>query len=140
MPGGYGFEQYPQTKSPQAAQIGQQLQMQGQMQMQAQAVPPGAMAEPGMSLGDPMADGAEMGFSPLPSQSSGNPVTRPELVPGQPDTSTSAAIGQLLSRTAGGAGKNRPLMPPSMGQDDLLLRAGFSPEELALYKEMGGIK
>lgn len=133
MPGGYGFEQYPQQQSPNAAQVGMQLQQSAQQQ-----------ADPMAGTGDPMAgvmdNGTAMGFSPLPSQSSGNPVTRPELTPGQPDTSTSAAVGELLTRTAGGAGKNRPLMPPGMGQDDLLLRAGFSPDELALYKQMGGAK
>jgi hypothetical protein len=133
MPAGYGFESYPQQKSPVAAQVGQQLQMSAQQA--------GPMGPPGLAgpMDDPAQMAAEPVFSPLPGQTTGNPVTRPELVVGG-DSSTSAAVGQLLSRTAGGAGKTMQRTPPNVGQDELLLRSGFSPEELELFKQMGGVK
>lgn len=128
MAAGYGFESYGNvTKSEPANSVGARLMV------QAQAIGP-----QGPQGQQPLFDNTVQSFGPLPSQSSGNPLSRPELQGG--DSSIAVAVGQLLSRTGGGAGKNRPLLPANSTQDETLLNAGFSPEELQLYKEMGGIK
>lgn len=123
MAGGHGFEAYGSvTKSEPANSVGARLMV--------QASPPDAAMSPGMSPSPAVSDPQ--------SQPTGNPTSRPELMPGA-DSSLAVAVGQLLSR-GGANGRNSPIMPAISTQDEMLLNAGFTPEELELYKQMGGVK